>query len=154
MDIQKFLNAALSPREHTVEVPELAAWFAEGEKPEWVVRGLTAAEMVRASLAAEQGTDNVRAMVAALAGEGDKANAIRRAMGLSDEDVPADVSRRIEMLAAGSVAPTLGSENRDVAVRLAETFPTVFYNLTNHILRLTGQGAELGKPKRSGKTPE
>ncbi len=153
MDIQKFLNAALCPREHAVEVPELAHWFAEGEPVEWVVRGLSGAEMGRASLAAERGSDNVRALVAAMAGDGDKAVAIRRAMGLSDEEVPADVSRRIEMLAAGSVRPALGSDNRDVAVKLAESYPTVFFNLTNHILRLTGQGAELGKPKRSGKSP-
>ena len=154
MDLQKFLNAALRPREITIAVPELAEWFGEHEPAEWVVRGLTAAELGRANQAAEHGLENVRALVAAMAGEGDKASAIRSAMGLSDEDVPADVSRRIEMLAAGSVAPELGSMNRDVAVRLAETFPTVFYNLTNHILTLTGQGAELGKPKRSTPTPE
>jgi hypothetical protein len=29
----------------------------------------------------------------------------------------------------------------------------VFYQLTNAITNLTGQGAEVGKPKRSGKTP-
>lgn len=154
MDLQKFLNAALRPREASIEVPELAEWFGEGEPVAWVVRGLTAAELGRANQAAERGLENVRALVAAMAGEGDKASAIRSAMGLSDEDVPADVSRRIEMLTAGSVSPELGSMNRDVAVRLAEAFPTVFYNLTNNILTLTGQGAELGKPKRSTPTPE
>ena len=76
-----------------------------------------------------------------------------KAMGLASEDVPGDISRRIEMLAAGSVAPQLGADNRDVAVKLAENFPTVFYQLSNAILSLTGQGAEPGKPKRSGKTP-
>lgn len=154
MDIQKFLNAALRPREASIEVPDLAQWFGADERPVWVVRGLTAAELGRANQAAERGLDNVRALVAAMAGDGDKAGAIRKAMGLSDEDVPADISRRIEMLAAGSVAPALGSDNRDVAVKLAETYPTVFYNLTNQILTLTGQGAEMGKPKRSGTTPE
>lgn len=154
MDLQKFLNAALRPREASIEVPELAQWFGDGEPAVWVVRSLTAAELGRANQAAERGLENVKAMVAALAGDGDKAGAIRSAMGISDEDVPADVSRRIEMLAAGSVSPVLGSENRDVAVRLAETFPTVFYNLTNHILTLTGQGAEMGKPRRSGSSPE
>jgi hypothetical protein len=152
MDLQKFLQAALQPRQSTLQVPELAAWFGK-EPTEWVVRGLSAAELARASQAAERGLDNVRAMVAALAGDGDKAAAIRAAMGLSNEDVPGDVSRRIEMLAAGSVAPLLGPDNRDVAVKLAETFPTVFYQLTNAITNLTGQGAEVGKPKRSGKTP-
>lgn len=146
MDIQKFLNASLKPRQASLEVPELAAWFAPDVPPTWVVRGLSAAELCRANQAAERGLDNVRAMVAALAGEGDKAAAIRQAMGLSHEDVPGDISRRIEMLAAGSVTPVLGDENRDVAVKLAELFPTVFYQLTNAITSLTGQGAEPGKP--------
>lgn len=152
MDLQKFLSAPLAPRQSTVEVPELAAWFGK-EPAAWTVRGLTAAELSRANQAADRGLDNARAMVAALAGDGDKAAAIRTAMGLSNDDVPGDVSRRIEMLAAGSVAPLLGGDNRDVAVKLAETFPTVFYQLTNAITNLTGQGAEVGKPKRSGKTP-
>ena len=152
MDLQKFLSAQLAPRQSTVDVPELAAWFGK-EPAAWTVRGLTAAELSRANQAADRGLDNARAMVAALAGDGDKAAAIRTAMGLSNDDVPGDISRRIEMLAAGSVAPLLGGDNRDVAVKLAETFPTVFYQLTNAITNLTGQGAEVGKPKRSGKTP-
>lgn len=155
MDLQKFLSAALVPRTEDVPVPELAAWFAEGEPAVWVIRGLTAAEMGRAREAAERGLDNVKALVEALAGDGaGKVVAIRKAFGLADDDVPADVSRRIEMLAAGSVSPALGMDSREVAVKLAETFPTVFFNLTNRILALTGQGAEMGKPKRSGKTPE
>lgn len=152
MDIQAFLNAALQPRQETVPVPELSEWFP-GEAV-WVVRGLTAAELGRANQAAESGMENVRALVAAMAGDGDKAAAIRSALGLSNEDVPTDVSRRIEMLAAGSVSPVVGAENRDVAVKLAETFPTTFYNLTNKIINLTGQGAEPGKQRRSGTTPE
>jgi len=154
LDIQKFLQAALQPRQQDVEVPALVDWFPKGGAASWTVRGLTAAELARANLAAESGLDNVRAMVAAMAGEGDKADAIRKAMGLSSEDVPGDISRRIEMLAAGSVAPQLGTDNRDVAVKLAEMFPTVFYQLSNVILTLTGQGAEPGKSKRSGKTPQ
>jgi hypothetical protein len=92
-----------------VEVPELAAWFAEGEPAVWTVRGLTAAELGRAKESCARGLENVRALVVAMAGEGgDKATAIRRAFGLSTEDVPEDVSRRIEMLAAASVAPAIG----------------------------------------------
>jgi hypothetical protein len=153
MDLQKFLNAALQPRHSVIAVPELAAWFAPDVPPTWEVRGLSAAELARANQAAESGLDNVRAMVAALAGEGDKAAAIRTAMGLSQDDVPADVIRRIDMLAAGSVLPVLGADNRDVAVKLAEEFPTVFYQLTNSIISLTGQGAVPGKPSGSGATP-
>ncbi len=153
LDLQKFLGAALQPRQQTLPVPDLQAWFAEGAPAEWVVRGLTGAELARANHAAERGLDNVRAMIAALAGDGtDKAAALRQAMGLSEDEVPADISRRIEMLAAGSVAPPLGTGQRDVAVKLAESFPGVFYALTNAIINLTGKGAEPGKPKRSGPT--
>ena len=153
MNLQRFLNAALAPRQLEVETPELAGiLFDDGEKPVWIFRGLTAAELGRAKQASEEGLDTVKALVQAMAGDGDKAAQIRKAFGLGDDDVPQNISYRIEVLAAGSVSPTLGTENRDVAVRLAETFPTTFYDLSNKILNLTGQGAVLGKPKRSGKT--
>jgi hypothetical protein len=153
MNLQRFLSAALAPRQLEVEVPELAGvLFDDGEKPAWTVRGLTAAELGRAKQASEEGLDTVKALVEAMAGDGDKAAQIRKAFGLGDDDVPQNISYRIELLAAGSVSPALGTENRDVAVKLAEAFPTVFYDLTNKVLTLTGQGAVLGKPKRSGKT--
>lgn len=153
MNLQRFLDAALVPRQMDVDVAELVGTlFDEGEKPVWTVRGLTAAELGRAKQAGVEGLDTVKALVAAMAGDGDKAMQIRKAFGLSNDDVPQDISYRIEMLAAGSVSPALGVANRDVAVKLAEAFPITFYDLTNKILNLTGQGAELGKPKRSGKT--
>ena len=135
-------------------MPELSGYFGKDEPARWIVRGLTAAEIGRANTAAEKGLDHVKALIAAMAGDGsDKAATMRKAFGLSDDEVPQDVSRRIELLTIGSVSPELGSDKRDVAVKLAETFPTIFYNLTNQILTLTGQGAEVGKPRRSGKTP-
>ncbi len=153
MDLQKFLAAALVPRQETLAVPELASWFAPDAAAVWVVRGLTGTELARVNEAANGGLDKVRAMVAALAGDGDKANAIRGVMGLSTDDVPTDISRRIEMLTLGSVAPALGLENRDVAVKLNQDFPTTFLQLTNAIANLSGQGAELGKAPRSGTAP-
>jgi hypothetical protein len=153
MDLTKFANATFTQREASIAVPELAEWFDKGEEPVWIVRGLTAAELGRASQAASTRAATLSALVNAMAGEGDKANEIRKAMGLSDEEVPEDVSRRIEMLVAGSVSPKLTQDQRDVVVKLAESFPTTFYALTNKITNLTGQGAELGKRKPSGKTP-
>ena len=150
MDLQKFLNASLSARTETIPVPELQEWFGD-DKAEWTVRGLTAAELGVANMASAKGQENLKALVEAMAGKGEKAAAMRKSLGLLDGEVPEDVSRRIEMLTAGSVAPEIGQNNRDVAVKLAETFPTVFYNLTHRILSLTGQGAEVGKPKPSGK---
>jgi len=154
MDLQKFLQEQFTPRTETILVPELAGFFEKGQKPEWTVRGVTGAELGRAKQSAERSQEALKSLVEAMAGKGSKAEALRRTMGISDEEVPADISYRIEMLATGSVSPKLGPDSRDVAVRLAETFPTVFYNLTNRILSLTGQGSELGKPKPSGKTPK
>jgi len=150
MDLQKFLGEVFVPREETITVPELAAYFADGSPAEWTVRGLNASELARAELASQQGGDNARALISAFAGDGDKAEAMRKLAGVSEADAPADVARRIDMLATGSVAPLLGADNREGAVKLAETFPTTFYTLTNKILTLTGQGADVGKRKRSG----
>lgn len=151
MDLDKFINASLLPRTKSVDVPELTAFF--GKKPAvWTVRSLTASELARANIAAEKGAENIAALVEAVAGNGDKAEAIRKSLGISESDVPGDISRRIELLTTGSVDPELGSDKRDVAVKMAESFPTAFYALTNAILSLTGEGAALGKPKRSGKT--
>lgn len=150
MNLDKFLNASFVQRQATIKVPELSSFFGK-EKPEWTVRALTAAELGRANESAERGSENLKALITAMAGEGDKAEAIRKSMGLSNTEVPEDVSRRIEMLTLASVSPALGNEQRDVAVKLAENFPTTFYKLTNKILGLTGQGADVGKQKRSGK---
>lgn len=153
MNLQRFLSAALAPRELDTAAPELVGTlFDTAEEAVWKVRGLTAAELGRAKQASEEGLDTVKALVQAMAGDGDKAAQIRKAFGLGDDDVPQNISYRIEVLAAGSVSPAIGTENRDVVVKLAEAFPTTFYDLSNKVLNLTGQGAVLGKPKRSGKT--
>ena len=119
----------------------------------WIVRGLTGVELGRAGLAAEAGRENTKKMLEALAGKPDDEfpEVVRRALGISETDVPPDVSKRIEMLMAGSVEPKLGLANREVAVRLNEVHPTIFFQLTNAILSLTGQGAVMGKQKPSGK---
>ena len=154
MNLQRFLSAALSPRELETAVPELVGTLfdTDGEPAVWTVRGLTAAGLGRAKHASEEGLDTIKALVQAMAGDGDKAAQIRKAFGLGDDDVPQNISYRIEVLTAGSVSPALGAQNRDVVVKLAEAFPTTFYDLSNKVLNLTGQGAVLGKPKRSGKT--
>lgn len=154
MNLQRFLSAALSPRELETAVPELVGTLfdTEGEPAVWTVRGLTAAELGRAKHASEEGLDTVKALVQAMAGDGDKAAQIRKAFGLGDDDVPQNISYRIEVLTAGSVSPALGAQNRDVVVKLAEAFPTTFYDLSNKVLNLTGQGAVLGKSRRSGRT--
>lgn len=148
MDIQSFLNASLKTREASISVPALSEWF-DGD-PVWVVRGVTAAELGRARAAADEGR-GLADLVAALANNNaDKSDALRKLVGVPSGDVPRDVSLRIQLLIDGSVNPAIGDANRDVVVKLAESYPTIFYELTTAILNLTGQGAEVGKRKASG----
>ena len=155
MDLTKFMAANFAQREAIIDVPELKEFFGKDEKPQWTVRGMTAAELGRAKETASEGMSTLRSLISALSGsDAEKASAIREAAGLSDEAVPQDVAQRIEFLMAASVSPKLEAEQRDIAVKLAEHFPTTFYSLTNKILELTGQGSEVGKRRVSGKAKE
>jgi hypothetical protein len=78
----------------------------------------------------------------------EKAEGIKALLGVNSDDVPGDVVRRQELLFLGLVEPKL---DRSQVVKLSEAFPVVFYNLTNEILKLSGQGKTLGKQKASGK---
>jgi hypothetical protein len=147
----KFNSAVLAPRTQDVPVPDLAAWFDDSD-PVWRVRGLTANEIAKTRVAGEA-RRRESAFAAALA-TGSKSEIIaevQHAIGRSDSVEP-DLARRLEMLTLGSVDPLCPL---DVAVRLAEHFPTVFYQLTDRILTLTGLGSDVEKkPKRSTEKPE
>ena len=151
MDLDRFTQAKYSPRTEDVSVPDLAEYFADGEEAVWTVKGLTAIEVAQTKQAYDR-TETARALIGALANAPDKIEAVTSALGLTGSDVPQDVSRRIESLMLGSVSPKIDANSRDAVVKLAETFPVIFYELTNKVDALTGQGQEPGKPKPSGKT--
>lgn len=138
----RFEAARFEARRAVVPVPALAAFFDEGETPEWEVRGLTATELHRA-MDAGQRQSSIESIVRAIAAKGDQAEAVRKALGLS-KDTPGEIAKRLEMLVCGSVRPAI---TLPVAVRLAEAFPIEFLHLTNEITNLTGKGAELVKPE-------
>jgi hypothetical protein len=114
------------------------------------VRGLTGEELARVN-EAQARNRNKNAVIDAL--NSDKSekmtDAIKELIGTGNS-VPDDLARRIEMLAIASVAPECSHQ---VAVKLAESFPVEFYDLTNKITQLTGLGSEPGKPKRSSGNP-
>lgn len=145
-DVKAFKRAKLQPRTEDVPVPGLSAFFKEGETATWKVRGLSASEYAKAEDAARRVKDLV-AVVKSMAREQEKIAEIRDALGLGDA-VPAEISKRMEMLVIGSVQPAC---DLDTAIKLAQYFPIEFYQLTNHITRLTGAGAEVGKSQPSGK---
>lgn len=152
-DANKFSSASFRRREEDVPVKDLAAWFKgmkEGDTPVWRVRGLTGEELARVN-EAQARNRNKNAVIDALnSDKGEKVtDAIKELIGTGGS-VPDDLARRIEMLAVGSVLPECSHQ---VAVKLAESFPVEFYDLTNKITSLTGLGSEPGKPKRSSGSP-
>lgn len=146
-DMAAFERAEFRPRTERVPVPELADFFAPGEPTEWEVRNLTAAEIQRAN-DAKQRQAAVRTIVDAIATAGDQAASIRKYLGISN-DTPGEVAKRLEMLVSGSVSPRIELQQ---AVKLAEHYPIAFLSLTNHILELTGKGADLVKPAAASQT--
>lgn len=139
---EKFERAKLEPRRAKVPVPALAAFFDEGETPEWEVRGLSAVELHKAMEAGKR-QGSIESIVKAIAANQDQAGAVRKALGLT-KDTPGEIAKRLEMLVMGSVAPAV---SLPVAVKLAEAFPIEFLQLTNEISDLTGRGADLVKPQ-------
>lgn len=143
-DTKAFMHTTFAPRTARVDVPGLADWFADAS-PVWVVRGQTANEVALANAASEK-HKAVDSIVKAIADSADKVNAIRQAIGVST-DTPADIVKRLEQLVQCSVEPVI---TLDVAVKLAEVRPVEFYILTNEIVKLTGLGMDVKKPKASG----
>lgn len=137
-----FESTSFNTRTETVPVPELKKWYDEGEKPVWVVQGLTAEQLAVVNEAVDQ-NKNQSAMLAAICSNvsKEKIDGIKEALGLSKDSVPNDIVRRIALLVVGSVPEC----RQDIAVKLGATFPTIFYNLTNKILKLTGQGCSVGE---------
>ncbi len=143
-DAERFKRAGYTPRVEEVPMPVLAEFFGEGEAAVFVVRGLSANEL---HLAIEAGARNrnVDAVVKAIASSADQVANIRQALGMST-DTPGEISKRLQMLVSGAVSPEIDDA---VAAKLAETFPVEFYDLTNRITALTGQGASRVKPLAS-----
>jgi hypothetical protein len=143
-DLERFLGAALTPRQIAMPVPDLAPFFAEGAEPVWVVRGLTGEEIARcnesnarhATIAAA-----VQALANSAAAKADTVEAMQSLIGFGT-DVPEDLAKRFDHLTYGSVEPQI---DRALAVKLFASFPIVAYQLSNKILELTGLGPDVGK---------
>lgn len=143
-DAAAFERAQLVPRTSKVPVPDLARWFTEGSEPVWTVRGLDASE-VHITAEAGKTRSTVANLLNAVAEGSSQVKALRSAIGLPDGLVPGEVVRRQEMLRIASIDPVI---DLTIAVKLSEAHPAEFWQLTNEILILTGQGAtDLGKPE-------
>ena len=146
-DHQKFSGSKFEPRQVTLTLTDLRDFFGEGEQPEFTIRGLTGHELGRVHEAMEK-NKNIAGILEGLVSpdQKEKITALKSALGLSDQ-TPDDIARRIALLVVGSVEPKLDQE---LAVKFCRIFPVEFFQLTNKITELTGQGHVMGKPKPSG----
>lgn len=139
---EKFEAAKFEARKGRVSVPALAPFFDENEEPWWEVRGLNSIELHQA-IEAGRKQQSIDSIVRAISSSQDQVKAIRAAIGLT-KDTPGEVAKRLEMLVAGSINPTVTLPQ---AVKLAEAFPIEFMLITNEITELTGKGFDLVKPE-------
>lgn len=139
---EKFEATKFEPRKSRVSVPALAVFFDENELPEWEVRGLNSTEL-HVALESGKRQNNIESIVRAIASNKSQVEAIRAAIGMSS-DTPGEVAKRLEMLVFGSINPKVTLPQ---AVKLAETFPIEFLQLTNEITELTGKGFDVVKPE-------
>lgn len=148
-DAKKFQKTKFVHRTEEIPVPDLKAFFPEGEKAVWTVRGLTGQELGRANEAADR-NKNIAAILAGLTSGSEKeiTAAVKDLIGVGG-NTPDDISKRLEHICIASVDPVC---THDLAVRLCEAFPVEFFQITNAIVRLTGLGQLPGKQPPSGAT--
>ena len=142
-DINAFDLAQVKFPTKKIPVPELKAFFDEDETPEFEIRGLTGNELAIVNEAVET-VNKTRIMIEALS-KGSE-SAMKKGLEtflnkVGDESSPEDAVRRLKMLELGTV-PSLPEH---ICVKLASAKGTMFYKLTNEIIRMTGDGAELGE---------
>lgn len=147
--VDQFQNAEFRPRTERVPIPSLAEFFDEGEAPEFVIRGLTATELQRA-IEAGQRQGSIESIVKAISSKAEQVETIRKALGMV-KDTPGEIAKRLEMLVIGCVEPAL---DHAAAVKIAEVCPIEFYDVTNKIVALTGQGGSRVKPQPSSQPTE
>ena len=148
-DLKKFQKAKFEPRTETVKVVSLSEFFGDDD-PAFTVRGLTGEELAKVN-AAQSKAKSLNALVEALAGQNqtEKVKAIRDGMGLSEDEIPEDLARRIEMMVHGCVDPTLDAQ---AAAKVFRVAPVDGYAISNAIITLSGKGMILGNSPASGKT--
>jgi len=150
-DLDALKKAEIEARTSEVRAEALQGFFEEREEPIFRVRGLYGREMALVREAMDRHAnmqDVVNALSTADQGTQDRIEAIREALGVSTT-LPNELVRRIETMKYGTVDPEIDEEG---AKRIAKGWPIAFFNITEEILRLTGQGAQEVKKNGSSRT--
>lgn len=152
IDIKKLKTASFKERTEEIKVEQLKDFFPQGEKPIWIIRAISGEEMYHVRNAVEK-SRNIEEIISQLVSGTDKqkVTAALRALGLDQKELPEDFIRRLHILRYGSADPDLKNdvEGLEVCKKIAEAHPTVFDNLTNRIMAITGLG-KLGESSASG----
>ena len=123
-------------------VPGLKDFFEEGEKPEWEYRGLNGTELALVNNVVQTNAWT-NAIIKAVASRDVKefTKALEDLQGKDLDKVPQDLAKRIKILELGSVPPC----PEHVCVRVAHAKPNTVWNITKAIMKMTDDGADLGK---------
>ena len=151
---KKFKTAVYSERTEEIKVDQLKDFFTAKEKPIWVIRAIEGEELYKIRAAVERARDTETVLSQLLSGTAkQKAAAALQTLGLGD-DQPEEHIRRLHTLYYGSAEPNLREdpEGFEVCKKIAAKHGTLFDNLTNRIMILTGMGFKLGESIASGTT--
>jgi hypothetical protein len=152
INIRKLKTTSFKDRTEEIKVEQLKEFFPQDEKPVWIIRAISGEEMYFVRTAVEKSRNIEEVISQLVSGTGkQKAEAALKAMGLDESDQPEDFIRRLHILRYGSVDPDLKNdvEGLEVCKKVADAHPTVFDNLTNRIMAITGLG-KLGESSASG----
>lgn len=159
MNLKQLRRAKLARPTTYVDAPELAAWgvFAEGEKQQIKLRGLTANDLFTVREQIAKGSP-LLALYKAANGNGDASGlteAFKGLLGTDPKSIAYETRYRQELLVKAAInedgSPAF--DHQDVAV-LAEHFPDLFVRLTEKIIKFCGEAStDLGeKLRNSGET--
>ncbi len=109
-NINKYSKGEFHPREEEVLVPRLNSFFPEGERPIFIVRGMTADEVARSNKAVAN-SKTINSLITAVSSQNskEKTKAFKDMVGFGD-DIAEDTCRKIEVIMIGLVNPSLPRE--------------------------------------------
>ena len=144
-DLAGFRRAEFTPRVGEVDVSQsaLAGFFPDDEPKVWKVRSLDGNELQRC-LEAQERQKEIASILTIISENKEAAERLKAHTGLAEKETPAEIVKRLEMLAIASVAPEI---TRTDAVKIARVAPLEFLMITRKVSDLTGEGFDLVKPE-------
>jgi hypothetical protein len=152
LDTKKLKTTKFKDRTEEIKVEQLKSFFPKGEKAIWKIRSITGEEMyfVRAAVERSRNIEDLLSQLVSGTSK-EKADAAIKVLGLDEKELPEDYVRRLHILRYGSADPDLRDdvEGPEICKKIAEAHPTLFDQLTNRIMQITGLG-KLGESNASG----